>query len=107
MIVPLESCRLAEAGSSASLSTRVLPAPPVAMIASQTSTLSPISTNEVVRGSSVRLPPYGVRAWRVLFAPSRTQLGHWKPTEAEFMQSGQIGREHRWQLIQVSRSSWR
>jgi hypothetical protein len=24
-----------------------------------------------------------------------TQLGHWNPTEAERMQSGQIGREHR------------
>jgi hypothetical protein len=39
--------------------------------------------------------------------PSFTQFGHWKPTEAEFMQSGQIGRSQRWHLIQVSLSGWR
>jgi hypothetical protein len=48
-----------------------------------------------------------VRAWRVDRFPSATQLGQWKPTAAEFMQSGQMGREQRWHLIQVSRSVWR
>jgi len=38
----------------------------------------------------------------VVLAPSLTQSGHWKPTDASRMQSGQIGRPHRWQLIQVS-----
>ena len=81
--------------------------PPLAWIASQTSTLSPISTKLVIRGSSTRFPPYGVRAWRVVLAPSRTQSGHWNPTEADRMQSGQIGRSQRWQRIHVSRSGCR
>jgi hypothetical protein len=74
---------------------------------SQTSAFIPIRTNVVSRGSPTRVPPYGVRACRVDRAPSFTQLGHWNPTEAERMQSGQIGREQRWQRIQVSRSVWR
>ncbi len=81
--------------------------PPVARISTQTNAFSPISTKVVVRGSSTRFPPYGVRPCRVDRAPSLTQSGHWKPTAAERMQSGQIGRPHRWQLIQVSRSVWR
>jgi len=36
-----------------------------------------------------------------------TQLGHWKPTDAGFMHSPQIGRWHRWQEIPVIRSGWR
>ena len=42
-----------------------------------------------------RRPPYGVRAARVSLRPSATQVGHWKPTAASRMQSGQIGRPHR------------
>ena len=61
-------------------------------MASQTSAFSPISTKVVMRGSLTRWPPYGVRVCRVDFAPSLTQVGHWKPTAAERMQSGQIGR---------------
>lgn len=39
--------------------------------------------------------------------PPRTQSGHWKPTEALTMHSGQMGRSQRTQLIPVSRSGWR
>ncbi len=76
----------------------------MAWTSSHTATLSPISTNVVIRGSATRVPPYGVRAWRVFRLPSLTQLGHWNPTAAERMQSGQIGRSQRWQRIHVSRS---
>ncbi len=73
-------------------------------MASHTSAFRPISTKVVRRGSLTRCPPYGVRVCRVDFAPSLTHEGHWNPTAAERMQSGQIGREHRWHLIHVSRS---
>ena len=36
-----------------------------------------------------------------------TQPGHWNPTGAEIMQSGQIGRSHRRHLTPASRSGWR
>lgn len=39
--------------------------------------------------------------------PSRTQFGHWKPTEALTMHSGQIGRSQRVQRMPVSRSGCR
>ena len=39
--------------------------------------------------------------------PSRTQSGHWKPTEALTMHSGQIGRSQRVQRMPVSRSGCR
>ena len=107
MTLPSGSRYTEEAGSRASLSTSVLARPPVARTSTQTATLMPISTKVVSRGSPTRCPPYGVLAWRVDFAPSLTQSGHWKPTEAERMQSGQIGRSQRWQRIQVSRSVWR
>src|SRR3954451_4637910 len=96
-----------DCGSRASLSTSGAAVLFVARMASHTSTLRPISTNVVRRGSATRCPPYGVRACRVERGPSLTQVGHWNPTEAERMQSGQIGREQRWHLIQVSRSVWR
>ena len=34
-----------------------------------------------------------------VFAPSATQDGHWNPTAASRMQSGQIGRSQRWQRM--------
>jgi hypothetical protein len=40
-------------------------------------------------------PPNTVRACRTDREPSRTQDGHWNPTDAGFMQSGQIGRSQR------------
>jgi hypothetical protein len=46
---------------------------------------------------NVGRPPKAVRGARTDFAPSATHDGHWNPTEAERMQSGQIGRSHRLQ----------
>jgi hypothetical protein len=39
----------------------------------------------------------------VLRRPSATQSGHWKPTAAWRMQSGQIARPQRWQRMCASR----
>jgi hypothetical protein len=50
-----------------------------------------------------RRPPYAVRPERVVFTPSLTHWGHWYPTEAGRMQSGQIGRPQRWQRTYDSR----
>jgi hypothetical protein len=52
-------------------------------------------------------PPYAVRPLRVDFRPSAMQDGHWKPTAASFMQSGQIGRSQCWQRMYVSRPGCR
>ena len=87
--------------------SRLLAVLPRAVMASHTAAFRPISTKVVRRGSATRWPPYGVRACRVERDPSFTQFGHWNPTAAERMQSGQIGRSHRWHRIQVSRSVWR
>ncbi|GIJ02459.1 hypothetical protein Sya03_18110 [Spirilliplanes yamanashiensis] len=54
-----------------------------------------------------RLPPNAVRAWRCVRRPSATHSGHWKPTDAGFMQSGQMGRSHRTHRTPVSRDGWR
>ena len=72
-------------------------------IAKKTSTLRPIRTIEVRAASPGRRPPYAVRPARVLLAPSATQAGHWKPTAAGRMQSGQILRSQRWQRMCASR----
>ena len=76
---------------------------PVASTATHTARLMPISTIEVSAGLLPRSPPYGVRPLRVCLAPSLTQSGHWKPTDAGRMQSGQIGFSQRWQRTYVSR----
>ena len=62
-----------------------------------------MSTCEVRAGFDGRRPPYAVRPDRVDRAPSFTQEGHWNPTEACRMQSGQIRRPHRWQRMCASR----
>jgi hypothetical protein len=77
------------------------------VIETQTATLSAISPIEVSVGLAECDPPYGSRPERVEREPSLTQTGHWNPTEADIMQSGQIGRSHRWQRIHVSRSGCR
>jgi len=41
------------------------------------------------------LPPKAVRAGRWVRLPWATHSGHWWPTDASFMQSGQIGRSQR------------
>jgi hypothetical protein len=67
----------------------------VTRIASQTAALVAMRKIEVSAGLPERFPPYAVRPDRVCLAPSLTQVGHWKPTAASRMQSGQIGRSHR------------
>jgi hypothetical protein len=42
-----------------------------------------------------RRPPNAVRPLRVVRLASATHSGHWNPTEASRMQSGQIGRLQR------------
>ncbi len=84
--------------------TSSLELPPVARIAIHTATLMAISTCEVSAGLPERPPPYGVRPERVVREPSFTHSGHWKPTDAGRMQSGQIGRLQRWQRMCASRS---
>lgn len=64
------------------------------------------------RGSAVTVPPAMVRGREAVGetpvpVPSRTQLGHWKPTEALTMHSGQMGRSQRVQRTPVSRSGCR
>ena len=57
------------------------------------------------RPAACRPPPRlaaRTEAW-----PSRTHSGHWNPTEAGIMHSGQIGRSHRAQAMPVGRSGWR
>ena len=72
-----------------------------------TAALSAIRTPEVIEASVGRRPPYAGRPDRVAFTPSLTHSGHWKPTAAGRMQSGQMNRSQRWQRIQVSRSGCR
>ncbi len=77
-----------------------------------TATLIPSRTLVTRRGSAVTVPPATVRG---AFArgscpvpePLPTHSGHWKPTEALTMQSGQIGRSQRTQRTPVSRSGCR
>jgi hypothetical protein len=90
-------------GSSASRYSQMLAEPPVARTSTNTAALIAISTCEVSAGFAERFPPYAVRPARVVFAPSLTHVGHWKPTAAWRMQSGQIGRLQRWHRMCASR----
>ena len=53
--------------------------------------------------------PVSVRgvALRIPLLPSRTSSGHWNPTEAGIMHSGQMGRSQRVQRMRVDRSGCR
>jgi hypothetical protein len=51
--------------------------------------------------------PLPRRGRRIEACPSATHSGHWKPTEAGIMHSGQIGRPQRVQAIPVGRSGCR
>jgi hypothetical protein len=53
------------------------------------------------------MPPSDVRVRGIDRTPSLKQFGHWKPTAALFMQSGQIGRSQRWQRTPAGRSGCR
>ena len=52
---------------------------------------------QVTRGTVTARPPKVACACRTVLLPSATHSGHWKPTEASRMQSGQMGRSQRWQ----------
>ena len=83
------------------ISTSFLPMSPfkplVAWMTRKTTTLIAISVMVTIGVSDPPTrPPNAVRATRVPACPSRTQSGHWKPTDACRMQSGQIGRSQRW-----------
>jgi len=56
--------------------------------------LIPMSAN-VTYGLLIDLAPRRVRTSGIEARPSATHSGHWKPTDALIMQSGQIGRSHR------------
>ena len=86
-------------GRSASQSTHRLAAPPVARMSTQIAALIPMIVIDTTPWRDDRNPPYGVRAARVSLRPSARQVGQWKPTAASRMQSGQIGRPHRWQTM--------
>ena len=58
-------------------------------------------------GTPLRVAPNAVRTGRCVRRPSATHSGHWCPTDAIFMQSGQIGRPQFEQETPVSREGWR
>ena len=82
-----------------SLASQMLSPAPVAWMSRKTRALIPIRISEVSCGLPDLRPPYAVRPDRVVLAPSAMQFGHWKPTAASRMQSGQIGRSQRWQRM--------
>jgi hypothetical protein len=47
------------------------------------------------------------RGARTLARPSWMHSGHWKPTDADVMHSGQIDRPQRVHAMPVGRSGWR
>ena len=66
----------------------------------------PIAPNLLVRRFTAAAPNR-VRGVRVPARARPTQRGHWKPTEAGVMHSGQMGRPHRAQEMRVGRSGCR
>src|SRR4051812_21205093 len=85
----------------------IAPAPPVTNDRTATSTLMPIRVRVTTPAPPATEPPNAVRTGRWLRLPSETHSGHWWPTDASFMQSGQIGRSHRVHLTYVSLDGWR
>jgi hypothetical protein len=85
----------------------VSPPGEVSAVTTKAITLSTPSTMVTRPGRAAIRPPYGEVARRTVLLPSATQAGHWKPTAAGRRQSGQIGRSHRVQETQVSRSGCR
>jgi hypothetical protein len=53
------------------------------------------------------MPPIDVRVRGTDFTPSLKQDGHWNPTDALFMQEGQMGLSQRWQRTPAGRSGCR
>src|SRR5689334_19583510 len=81
--------------------------PPVAIEKTATTTLSPTSALVAAPERPATEPPKAVRTGRWLRRPCATHSGHWCPTEAAVMQSGQIGRLQRVHRTYVSRDGWR
>jgi hypothetical protein len=48
-----------------------------------------------------------LRADTVRWGVARVHSGQWNPTDAWFMQSGQMGRSQRWHRTPARRSVWR
>ncbi|BBZ30993.1 hypothetical protein MMAD_52880 [Mycolicibacterium madagascariense] len=80
--------------------------PGTAFCSTNITTFAAISTY-VANGACTGRPPNGVLGRRTDLAPSPTQSGHWWPTAAERMHSGQMDRWQRVQLTYVPRSGWR
>ena len=53
------------------------------------------------------MSPRSCEARTTFCAPCLVHSGQWKPTDAWCMQSGQIGRSHRWQITPARRSGCR
>ena len=71
---------------------------PVKVVARNATTL--VASNTWVTTGRLRTaPPNAAVGCRTVAAPSWTHAGHWNPTEAPTMQSGQIGRSHRVQAM--------
>ncbi len=91
------------------MSSGLLPTSPAdTAVTTNSATLTAISPS--VTGPQRRLAtrsPVVRRGARTLARPSRTHSGHWKPTEAGVMHSGQMGRPQRVQEIPVGRSGCR
>jgi len=63
--------------------------------ARNTMTFSAMRLSVAYPGTPLRVAPNAVRTGLCVRRPSATHSGHWCPTDAIFMQSGQIGRSHR------------
>ena len=81
--------------------------PRVARFSTHTTARTPIKTLMARPSPGAILAPNRVRGWRAVARPTPTQRGHWKPTDAGFMHSPQIGLPQRWQTIPVDRSGCR
>ena len=84
-----------------------LTSPSVAICRRKTTTLMPSNPIETAPARIEIAPPVIVRGARTDLRPSAMHSGHWNPTEASRMQSGQMSRSHRWQLMYASRSACR
>ncbi len=67
----------------------------VALAITKNTTLTAIRPSVTIGDPWPNRPPKAVRARGAREAHSRTHSGHWKPTDAAVMQSGQMGRPQR------------
>ena len=81
--------------------------PRLTRLSSQTAASTTISTLVALPPPGLSAAPKAVRGARVVARPDEKHFGQWKPTDAGFMHSPQIGRWQRWQEIPVIRSGCR